>query len=410
MSGEAERTSFRDLFGMGEFRALWLAQLLSVAGDQVARVALTLLVYDRTRSAALAAVTFVMGMLPAFVGGILLSGLGDRLPRRTVMVGCDLARAALVIIMIIPGLPLAALVALLFAVSAGSAPFTAARSALYPEILSGGRYMAATAITLTTSQFAQVTGFAAGGAIAGFFGVRTALLTDAATFAVSALLIARGVTNRPAPPPGTLRRAGVLASPAAAIRLVLTSPALRTPMLLAWLAAFYNAPEGVATPFAHQLHGGGATAGLLLAAPALGYSLTALLFSKLAPAPRQQLMLPLATVCCALLIPLAVHPPLAVTLPILAASGGCACFQVAANAAFVAAAPAQQRSQATGLAIAGLSLGQGLAMIAAGAAADFFAPSVVIAAAGAAGTAAAGMLGLSARSRAQPRRSTAEPR
>ena len=35
---------------MGEFRALWLAQILSVAGDQLARVALTLLVFDRTGS------------------------------------------------------------------------------------------------------------------------------------------------------------------------------------------------------------------------------------------------------------------------------------------------------------------------------------------------------------------------
>jgi hypothetical protein len=34
----------------GEFRALWAAQVLSVAGDQLARIALTLLVYDRTRS------------------------------------------------------------------------------------------------------------------------------------------------------------------------------------------------------------------------------------------------------------------------------------------------------------------------------------------------------------------------
>jgi hypothetical protein len=59
---------------------LWLAQVLSTAGDQIVRVALTLLVYDRTRSALLAAVTFVMGMLPAFAGGTLLAGLGDRVP------------------------------------------------------------------------------------------------------------------------------------------------------------------------------------------------------------------------------------------------------------------------------------------------------------------------------------------
>src|SRR5262249_28302997 len=63
------------------FRALWLAQVLSVAGDQLARVALTLLVYDRTGSALLAAVTFAASVVPAFLGGVTLSGLADRLPR-----------------------------------------------------------------------------------------------------------------------------------------------------------------------------------------------------------------------------------------------------------------------------------------------------------------------------------------
>jgi len=51
---QAAKTTFRDAFAVTEFRALWVAQLLSVVGDQLARVALTLLVYDRTRSAFLA--------------------------------------------------------------------------------------------------------------------------------------------------------------------------------------------------------------------------------------------------------------------------------------------------------------------------------------------------------------------
>jgi MFS family permease len=406
VSGEADRATFRDVFTVPEFQALWLAQVLSVAGDQVARVALTLLVYDRTRSAVLAAITFVMGMLPAFVGGILLSGLGDRLPRRAVMIGCDLVRAALVVIMTVPGLPLAALVGLLFVVTAGSVPFISARSAVYPEILSGSRYVTATAVTLTTSQAAQVVGFAAGGTIAGGLGVRVSLSIDAATFIASALLVGFGTTARPAPraSPDQSVRARRFPAPTGGIRLVFSNPALRTPMLLAWLAAFYNAPEGVATPFAHQLSGGPATVGLLLAAPALGYALAALAFGRLAhPAVQERLMSALPLACCALLLPIALHPPLAVTLLILTASGACACFQVAANATFVAAAPAHQRSQATGLAIAGLTLGQGLAMIVAGAAAQRFTPATVIATAGALGAVAAGILGIQHRAQLSAR-------
>ena len=62
--------------------------------------------------------------------------------------------------------------------------------------------------------------------------------------------------------------------------------------------------------------------------------------------------------------------------------------QVAANAAFVTATPPPQRSQAFGLAAAGMSLGQGAAMALAGAAAQHLAPAVVIGAAGALGTVA----------------------
>jgi hypothetical protein len=66
----AERATFRQVFAVPEFRALWSAQMLSVVGDQLARVALTWLVYDRTRSALLAAVTFVASIVPAFAGGL----------------------------------------------------------------------------------------------------------------------------------------------------------------------------------------------------------------------------------------------------------------------------------------------------------------------------------------------------
>ena len=84
---EQAATTFRDVFAVAEFRALWAAQLLSVIGDQLARVALTVLVYDRTRSALLAAVTFVASIVPTFVGGVMLAWLADRYPRRRVMIG-----------------------------------------------------------------------------------------------------------------------------------------------------------------------------------------------------------------------------------------------------------------------------------------------------------------------------------
>ena len=172
-AGAAEpRATFGEVFRVGEFRALWIAQVLSVAGDQLARVAITLLVFDQTRSALLAAVTFAASVVPTFAGGLILSGLADRWPRRQVMITCDLGRAVLVGLMALPGMPLAVRVGLLVLVTLISAPFTSARAALYPDILAGDRYVLGTAVTLTTLQFAQVLGFAVGGAAVAAFGVR----------------------------------------------------------------------------------------------------------------------------------------------------------------------------------------------------------------------------------------------
>jgi MFS family permease len=374
---------------VAEFRALWLAQLLSVVGDQLARVALTVLVYDRTRSALLAAATFVVSIVPTFIGGVMLAWLADRYPRRGVMIACDLARCVLVLVMVIPGVSLAAMVALLFLVTLVGAPFTSARAAIYPDVLSGEKYVMGTAVTLTTYQFAQVLGFAGGGAAVGLFGARTALVIDAATFAGSALIVRARVRPRPAPSGaaggrrGSSRPAGLLMG----ARLVFASSALRVPMLFGWLAAFYSAPEGVAAPLAHDLGGGAVTVGVVLAADALGQTLGAIMFGRfVSPPTRLRFMGPLAVATCGVLILFFLRPSLAVSLLILFASGVCGCYQLAANAAFVTAAPPERRSQAFGLAQGGMSLGQGAVMILAGAAAQHYAPARVIAVCGAVGT------------------------
>ncbi len=384
------KATFGAVFAIGEFRALWLAQVLSVAGDQLARVALTLLVFDRTHSALLAAVTFAASVVPAFFGGITLAGLADRFPRRRVMIACDLIRVALVAVMAVSGIPIAVLVVLLFLVTMVGAPFLSARAALYPDILTGDLYVLGTAVTLTTLQFAQVLGFAAGGAVVGLFGVRASLLIDAATFALSALIIRIWVRHWPAARAVAERGSGTGGGLLAGLRLVFASPALRIPMLLGWLAAFYNVPEGVSAPLAATLGGGAVAVGFILAAPALGASVGAIAFSRLvAPARRVRWMSPLAAAACGVLVLFAFHPPLPIALVLLALGGTFDCFQLAANASFVAAAPARQRSQAFGIAQGGMSLGQGVAIVIAGAATEHYAPSLVIAVSGAVGAVAA---------------------
>jgi len=374
--------------------------VLSVAGDQLARVAITLLVFQRTHSALLAAITFALSIVPAFVGGLALSGLADRVPRRQVMIAGDLSRAVLVAIMAIPGMPLILMVCIFGVVTMVGAPFTSARAALYPDILAGDLYVLGTAVTLTTLQFAQVIGFAAGGAIVALWGVRISLLADAGTFLVSALITRTLVRARPAAR-GTPRvRALSWPDLTAGIRLVFGNPALRTPMLLGWMVAFYNVPEGVVAPLSQSLGGGDVAAGLILAAGALGATLGAVGFSRLvSPERRLRWMGAVAALAPGVLVLFAFRPPLPAALAILLVSGIFDCYQLAANAAFVRAAPAVQRGQAFGIAQAGMSLGQGAAMVLAGAAAERFAPSLVIAVGGAIGLVVASAVALS-RSRA----------
>jgi len=389
---QAARATFRDVFAVREFRALWGAQLLSVAGDQLARVALTVLVYDRTRSALLAAVTFACSIVPMFVGGVTLSWLADRYPRRGVMILSDLIRCLLVLVMAIPRVPLPGLVILLFLVTLVGAPFTSARAAIYPDILHGDRYVMGTAVTLTTQQFALVLGFAVGGTVVEFFGTGSSLIIDAATFAGSALIVAIWVRARPAPRGPRPKRAGVHGV-VTGVRLVLSRATLRTPMLFGWLASFYYAPEGVVTPLSHDLGGGAAVVGVILAAEALGNTVGAIVLSRfVVPPVRLRAMGPLAIGACGVLVVFFGRPGLAVTLLILFVSGLCSAYQLAANAAFVSAAPAKQRSQAFGLAQGGMSLGQGVVMILAGAAADHMSPDVVIGICGAVGAMVAAAL------------------
>jgi hypothetical protein len=384
---------FRDVFAVREFRALWAAQLASVVGDQLARVALTVLVYARTNSALLAAVTFVASVVPVFVGGVTLAGLADRFPRRLVMIACDVIRCALVLVMALPAMPLALLIVLLFAVTFVGAPFTAARAALYPDVLAGERYVVGTTVTMTTNQFAQVLGFALGGAAVGFLGIRASLVVDAATFAVSALIVGVWVRRRPAPERHTdpARAAGTAADGfLATVRLVFGTSALRWPMLFGWLGAFYNAPEGVAAPLARSVGGGAAVVGVILAAQVFGETAGMLVFGRMVrPETRLRWLGPLAVASCAVLALFALFPALGGVVVILTASGAFGAYQLAANAAFVKAVPPGQRGRSFGLAVGGMSLGQGAVMIVAGAAAQHFAPASVIAVIGVAGAACA---------------------
>jgi MFS family permease len=390
-----ERTSYRAVFASREFRALWFAQILSVAGDRLALVATSLLVYSHTHSPVLTAVTYASIYLPWLLGGPFLSGLADRFPRRVVMVVCDIGRALLVAGMVLPGVPVLAVVVLLFLVTTLQSPFQASRTAIVADVLNGEAYVLGVAVTRLTNQLGYVTGFAVGGTIVAFSGTKTALLIDCATFIASALLVRFGVQARPAPIEKAARPS-TWATVTSGAKLVFGNRKLRTLMALGWLAAFYAVPEGLAAPYAAGFGGGSLETGLVLAALPLGSAAGTYFFGKLVrPTRRLQLMGALAVGSCAPLLLCALRPGLVLSIVILFVAGASSAFQLSASSEFVTAVPNSSRGQAYGFANAGLAIGQGLSISLAGALAGALPASLVIAVSGGLGTVIAIMLALS---------------
>jgi MFS family permease len=386
-SGETGPT-YRDVLAVRPYRYLFLGHLLSLLGDQLTRVALAVLVFDRTGSAALAAVAFAVTLLPWIVGGPLLSSFADRFPRRRVMVAADLGRAALVTLMIIPVAPTGMLIGLAFLANMLTPAFSSARAAMLPDLLAGDRYVIANGLDRITQQLAQVGGFLAGGALIALIHPGGALALDAATFATSAALILIGVLPVPAPHGGG-DRFSAWRDTAIGMRVVFGNPVLRAYVVLFWVAsAFTYSYYGTVVPYAAVLGGGAPTAGLLLAAGPFGLAAGAVVLTRvLSPRRRMRALVPCAVVSVVALVPaLAVHHTVSVVTMLVVAGFGSA-FSVPLNALFVRAAPSAFRGRAFGVAQAGVQVTQGLGILAAGLGAQITgSPALVVAASGILGT------------------------
>jgi MFS family permease len=390
VGGVVERARWRDVFGHAEFRALFLAGILSVAGDQLARVALSVLVFERTESAGLTALTYALTYVPDLLFGPLLAGIADRYPRRRVMIITDLARAVLVAAMAIEALPLIVVILLLIALQAFGSPFNAARAATLPVVLPGDHYVLGKAANDMVVQFSQVLGFGTGGLAVVAVGTSGGLLLDSGTFLLSALLIAFGVHARPAPAKQVDEpRRSYFADMAAGASLVIRTPSLRALIALATIAGFYVTVEGLAVPYANEIGGGPKAAGLLLAASPAGAVVGMWLITLWPPERRMRLLGPLAVAACVPLVFCAFRPGLVPTLVLWALSGMASAYHLPTSAAFVQAVPDHQRGQAFGVASTALKGSQGLGILLAGLIADRTSPSLALAVVGAAGVLAA---------------------
>lgn len=373
------------------FAALSGALFISLVGDQLARVALSVLVYDRTRSGLLTGVVYALSFLPAVLGGPLLNGLADRRPRRQVMVGCDLVRAALVLLMALPAVPIGLLLVLIVAVTVCEAPFDAARGALLADVLTGERYPTGNAISQLVIQSAQVLGFATSGVLLIVLSPHGLLGLDALTFLGSALLVRIGVSHgmvaAAAGAPSVAgsaassvhrRGAQALADFRIAFSVVLGDARLRPLVVTVWVvAASATAPEALAVPYATHLKAGTTAVGLLLAAAPVGTVVCGLVVARLG-AVRERLMVPLALLAVTPLLVCLLDPPLALVLIVLLLSGAGLAVSIVISTRFVQTVSVEVRGRALGLVGTGLALGQGLALAGAGGLSDVVGPASAV--------------------------------
>ncbi len=383
------------MFAVPEFRALWSAQALSSAGDQFSQVAIAVVVYARTGSAFLTAVAYSLSYLPPVVGGPLLSGLADLFPRQQLMIMLDLARAGLVALMALAGLPLPAL-GLLFC------RHRDAGRAVLGRPLGPAAQRAAPAHAAGRHRPRQPHRPARpGGRPAGRRGDGSGLRpVPGARLRLPVLQpvgrdrgqLGPAAAGSPTPARGCSAPASwEITGPG--LRAVFGSPVLRILVLFGWLAGFAVVPEGLAMPYARSLGGGAATGGLLMAALPAGTVVGGFVLGRLMrPSDRMRPMGWLAMLSCAPLLFALVRPPLPVVLLLWALAGAGAAYQLAAASAFVRALPSGRKVPAFAVAQSGLLAAQGLGILTGGAVAQRMGPQAAITLAGLLGLVAAAAL------------------
>jgi hypothetical protein len=376
--------TYRQIFAVGEFRALFVGFGVLLVGETVKMLALSVLVYAGTGSPLLAALAYVAGFLPHVLGGTLLLALVDRWRPRAVIVGYDLLRLAVAVVLAAGVLSPGAMLALVFAAGIPGPVATAARTAILPDLLDGDGYVLGRSVLTVTSGATQVVGFAGGGLLLALLGPHGALWITALTCALSAAVARLGLADRPA---RAARREGGNAVRAtwAGNRALVADRRVRRLLLAQWLpGSLMVGAEGVAVPYAVDV-GDQAAAGVLLMAAAAGMLTGDLVVGRfVGPARRERWTPWLAALLGVPLLAFAAGPAVPVAAGLFAVAACGFAYHLGLARRFLDAVPPYRRGQAFGLASTGTMTLQGLAVAAAGALGELLAPGTVMALAGAA--------------------------
>jgi len=354
--------TFRDVLAVREFRGIVISQVASEAGDQIARVALALLVLAHTGSPLYAAATFAVAIIPSFLGGALLGPVADRFSRRSLMLGADLARAALIMLLAlvaVPATPLWVLFGLLLVAELFTPLFDSARGATTPEVL-GSVALVATGVALSRalSLANQAVGLVLGGLIVQLSNnPRLALAIDGFSFLVSYGVLVVFLKPRPSVLESTPSLPVLMRDLRRGFTLLMSDRSRRALVLLGWgMALPLVAPEAVALAYVDQQGAADTWGGVLMAAVVIGAAVGAVAVGRRSPRDQLDLVLPLAMMMSLPLLVTGIEPPLWLLTLLWFASGAAQAFLVPVMAFTTLLTPNDQRGSVVGIASAGFAL------------------------------------------------------
>ena len=173
------------------FRRLFLAHATSRSGDAFNTVALIVLVFQLTGSGFGVAATVVFEVVPILLLGPVAGLVADRYPRRRVMIVADVARAALVSLLIVSHSWVGLAFVVAFGLSVGSILFNPAASSLVPDLIDEDQIVRANTALWTVAVAAQIVLAPLAGVLIAWAGVGPAFAVNAASYVASAMILTR---------------------------------------------------------------------------------------------------------------------------------------------------------------------------------------------------------------------------
>jgi hypothetical protein len=377
-----EDASYAAALAWPEFRAIFAASAIAIAGTAVSAVVLTVLVFERTRSPLLSSLTFTLGFMPYVFAGTLLSGIVDRVPPRALLASCSLGSAGITAAMALPGMPVAVLLVLLVGTGTLGGISSATQGALVRSVVPEACYVPARSLIRIASQAAQIGGNPLGGLLIVALSPRSAFLISSAALVTAASLARFGLG--PYPVTGAPDGTALVRDSLRGVRQVFSHARLGRLLLLGWLVPMFSvAPEALAAPYVAGHNGSPALVGWWLSALPAGLIVGNLL-GVWCLSPRRQRRLAGLTAAASFVPYLAFFatPPIAVALPLLVGAGTGGMYSLGLDSLVRQVAPEPLFARMMAVNTAGLFTLQALGFALAGAAAGLAGPGPAIAGAG----------------------------